>query len=77
MIPIIDKLTGSCETKENLSEIAFLAGFLITLYGTYKAVKSIDVQTRSSSLTAAAAGGLFMLASLDLRSKSCKYAYNE
>jgi len=44
MVPIIDKLTGSCETKDNLSEIAFLAGFLITVYGTYKAVNYLTLK---------------------------------
>ena len=77
MIPIIEKVISSCETKDTMSEIGLLAGLVVAVYGTYKVIKSSDEQMKSAGITAAAVGGIFMIGSLNLKNTLCKYQYQE
>ena len=74
MIPIIQDIVKSCETKDTLSEFGFLGGMLVAGYGAYTLTKP---RNKSSGLTAVITGSAFMIGSYivgNINSK-CQYQY--
>lgn len=80
MIPIIENIVKSCDTKDTLSELGFLAGSIIASYGLYTYIKdTANPQNISEVISATSTGGIFMIASYivgNINNESCNlYRY--
>ena len=74
MIPIIQDIVKSCETKDTLSEFGFLGGLLVAGYGLYTITKP-QPQNAKSGLTAIITGSAFMIGSYIIGNINSKCAY--
>ena len=80
MIPIIENIVKSCDTKDALSEIGFLAGILVAGYGIYTCFKDTsNTENVESGLIAASTGSVFIIGSYIVRNidGSCAYQYED
>lgn len=78
MIPIIEDIVRSCETKDLLSEIGFLGGTLVAIYGSYLIFNKQSDQSVHNGVLAVVTGGLFMTSSyMTGKSSVCEYRYQD